>query len=90
MLASFGSKKVIVVVGVNKITKDLNSAFERIYSVAAPMNSKRLNRQTPCAVTGICTGCDSPDRIFNITTIIKKKPSLTDVTIILVGEELGY
>ncbi len=86
----FGPKKMIVVAGVNKIVKNLEAAFDRINNVAAPMNAKRLNRKTPCAVTGQCTDCRSPERICNITTIISRKPGRTDVTVLLVGEELGY
>jgi L-lactate utilization protein LutB len=86
----FGPKKVIVVAGVNKIVKNLEEALDRVNNVAAPMNAKRLNRKTPCAVTGECTDCRSPERICNITTIINRKPVRTDVTVLLVGEELGY
>ena len=86
----FGPKKVIVVAGVNKIVKNLEEALDRVNNVAAPMNAKRLNRKTPCAVTGQCTDCRSPERICNITTIIHRKPGRTDVTVLLVGEEMGY
>lgn len=86
----FGPKKVIVVAGVNKVVMDLNAAIDRINNVAAPINAKRLNRKTPCTTTGICSDCDSAERICNIMTIIEKKPLLTDFTVVLVGEELGY
>ena len=86
----FGPKKVIVVAGVNKIVEDVDEAMARIYSVASPLNAKRLDRKTPCAVTGVCTDCESPERICNITTIISKRPGRTDFTVVLVGEELGY
>ena len=86
----FGPKKVIIVAGVNKIAKDLEEALDRVNNVAAPMNAKRLNRNTPCAVTGKCTDCRSPERICNVTTIINRKLVRTDITIILIGEELGY
>jgi L-lactate utilization protein LutB len=86
----FGPKKVIVVAGVNKIVPDLNAAIDRINNVAAPINAKRLNRNTPCATTGICSDCDSAERICNITTIINKRPILTDFTVVLIGQELGY
>ncbi len=86
----FGPKKVIVVAGVNKIVMDLNAAIDRINNIAAPINAKRLNRKTPCTTTGVCSDCESPERICNITTIINKRPSLTDFTVILVGADLGY
>lgn len=86
----FGPKKVIVIAGVNKIVKNLKEALDRVNSVAAPMNAKRLNRKTPCAVTGKCTDCRSPERICNVTTIINRKLVRTDITIILIDEVLGY
>ena len=86
----FGPKKVIVVAGVNKIVGDVEEGRWRAWNVAAPMNAKRLNRRTPCAVSGVCSDCDSEERICNVTTIIHRRPSNTDLTIILVGEKLGY
>ncbi len=86
----FGPKKVIVVAGVNKIVGDLDEGLWRASNVASPMNAKRLSRKTPCAKTGECSDCDSPERICNITTVIHRRPRSTDLTVILVGEELGY
>ncbi|MFQ6080919.1 MAG: lactate utilization protein [Candidatus Bathyarchaeia archaeon] len=86
----FGPRKAIVIAGVNKIVKDVAEGIQRVKNVAAPMNARRLNKQTPCAVTGVCTDCDSPNRICRVTTIMEKKPDETDVTVILVGEELGF
>lgn len=86
----FGPKKVVVVTGVNKIVKDLEEGHWRARNVASPINARRANRKTPCTVTGECSDCDSVERVCNITTIIHRRPRDTDVTIILVGEELGY
>jgi L-lactate utilization protein LutB len=86
----FGPKKVIVITGKNKIVRDFDEAMERINHLAAPMNAKRLNRKTPCAISGVCTDCDSLERICSITTIINKRPLLTNFTIVIVGEHLGY
>ena len=86
----FGPKKVIVVAGVNKIVGDLDEGLWRASNVASPMNAKRLSRKTPCAKTGECSDCDSPERICNITTVIHRRPRSTDLTVILVGKELGY
>jgi L-lactate utilization protein LutB len=86
----FGPKRVVVVAGVNKIVGDLKEGLYRVRNVASPMNARRLNRKTPCVVTGVCSDCDSPDRICNATTIIHKKMGNTDTAIILVGEKLGY
>ncbi len=84
-----GPKKTIVVAGVNKIVKDLEAAEKRVKEWVAPQNIKRLNRKTPCAETGVCADCSSPDRICNIYVTLAKRPSRTEVVIILVGERLG-
>ena len=85
----FGPKRVFVVVGVNKIVKDVNEALERIKRVA-PLNAKRIGAKTPCVESGYCVDCDSPDRICRVTTIIEKVPSRTEITVVLVNESLGY
>ncbi|MGB6369992.1 MAG: lactate utilization protein [Atribacterota bacterium] len=86
----FGPKKVIIVAGANKLVDTLDEAFARIRNIAGPLNGKRLNLKTPCALTGKCTDCNSPDRMCKITVILEKKPDLSDITIVLVGENLGY
>ena len=86
----FGPKKVIIVAGANKLVDTLDEAFARIRNIAGPLNGKRLNLKTPCALTGKCTDCNSPDRMCNVTVILEKKPDLSDITIVLVGENLGY
>lgn len=84
-----GPKKTIVVTGVNKIVKDLEAAEKRVKEWIAPQNAKRLNRKTPCVETGVCGDCSSPDRICNIYVTLAKRPSRTEVVVILVGEVLG-
>ncbi len=84
-----GPKKTIIVSGVNKIVKDLDAAEKRLKEWVAPQNAKRLKRKTPCVETGVCADCDSPDRICNIYVTLAKRPSRTDIVIILVGERLG-
>lgn len=86
----FGPKKVVVVAGINKIVRDVAEAEKRIELYAAPINNKRLNRPNPCTTTGICMDCQTSTRICNITTIIRKRPPLTDIHVIVVGEELGF
>jgi hypothetical protein len=84
-----GPQRVIVVCGVNKIVKDIEAAEKRVREWTAPMNANRLNKKTPCAKTGVCSDCSSPDRICNIYVTLGKKPRRTDVAVILVGEKLG-
>jgi hypothetical protein len=86
----FGPRKVILVCGINKIVKDITEAQARVRDWTAPMNARRLALKTPCAETGECADCSSPQRICNISTILAKKPSRTEVTVLLVGESLGF
>jgi hypothetical protein len=86
----FGPKKTVVVCGINKIVKDMEEARRRVWNLAAPMNAKRLARETPCAETGVCSDCNSPGRICNISVEIVKKPTRSDILILLVGEPLGF
>jgi len=86
----FGPKKVIVVAGRNKLVDgDVGAAVKRIKDCATPPNARRLNYNTPCSKTGFCSDCNSPDRICRITTIIDRKPRLTDVRVLVVNEDMG-
>jgi hypothetical protein len=87
---TFGPKQVILVCGVNKIVKDLEEAERRVQEWVSPMNVKRLGFKNPCAETGQCADCNSPQRICNIFTVLAKKPLRTDFTVLLVGEALGF
>jgi L-lactate utilization protein LutB len=87
---AFGPDKVIIVVGRNKIVKDVAAALGRIRNVAAPMNAKRLGAATPCATTGVCSDCDSPARICNLTLIVEKQRFPGRMTVILISQELGF
>ncbi|GAA0178118.1 lactate utilization protein [Clostridium sediminicola] len=86
----FGPDKVIVVVGVNKLVKDLDAAIERNREIAAPANAVRLRRKTPCAKVGYCMDCDSPDRICNSYTLIGRQMKKGRIHVIFVNKELGY
>ncbi len=87
---TFGPNKVILVCGTNKIVKDIAEAGRRVRQWVAPMNAKRLGFKTPCAETGVCVDCSSPQRICNIYSVLAKKPLRTDLTVVLVGEHLGF
>lgn len=90
----FGPKKAIIVVGVNKIVRNVGDALERIRTVAAPLNAKRIRKERgwellPCVEAGKCVDCNAENRICNITAIIEGKPRAIDIAIIIVGEKLG-
>ncbi len=85
----FGPKKVILIISMNKLTRDVTEAIDRIKYIIAPYHAMIKGQKTPCAIDGLCTDCKSPERICNVTTIIEKRPSETDMAIVLVGEDLG-
>lgn len=93
-----GPKKVIMVVGVNKIVLDLDAAIRRVKTIAAPLNTKRLNCDTYCLKTGVCMGleggmtdgCHSPGRICCSYLISAQQRVENRIHVILVGEPLGF
>ena len=85
----FGVKKVILLIGANKIVRDVDEALDRVQNTIAPYHAKYIGLNTPCALTEACSNCDSPQRICNITTILLKKPPSLDFSIVLTGEDLG-
>jgi len=87
---TFGPKKTVVVVGANKITRDLDEALARVETMAAPMNNKRLDRPNPCVKSGQCMDCQGETRICRAYQILRRKPSLSDFTVVVVGESLGF
>ncbi len=87
---TFGPKKTVVVVGANKIVRDLDEAFERLETFASPMNNKRLDRPNPCVKSGHCEDCHGETRICRVYQILRRRPMLSDFTVIVVGEALGY
>jgi hypothetical protein len=87
---SFGPRRIIVVAGRNKlIDGDLAAAIYRVKNIAAPPNAKRLGCNTPCAKTGFCADCTSPERICRITHIMDRKPRAADIHVIIVNEDMG-
>jgi L-lactate utilization protein LutB len=87
---TFGPKNVIILVGRNKIVPDLDEAIFRIKNYAAPVNTMRLDKKTPCAKTSFCADCKSPDRICNIWTITEKSFPKKRVKIVLINKDLGF
>ena len=86
----FGPGKVIIVAGRNKLVDgDACAALRRIKEKASPPNAKRLDKATPCALTGLCADCDSPQRICRITTILERRPRFTDTHVLVVNEDMG-
>ncbi len=85
-----GPRKVIFIVGMNKVCDDVDGAMKRARNVAAPINAQRFNLSTPCAKTGSCMNCKSPDTIccqFLITRFSRHKDR---IHVILVNDNLGF
>ncbi len=95
---AFGPKKVILVVGVQKIVPDLPAAVERVKTVAAPLNARRLKKDTYCSKTGHCMypnglmtqGCNGPSRICCTSLVSGYQLIPGRIHVILVGETCGY
>jgi hypothetical protein len=86
----YGPKKVILVVGLNKVAPDLETAMARVKHHAAPINAIRLGRATPCVETGLCSDCRSPERICYMWSIIEGHMLANRIHVKLVGQDLGY
>ncbi len=87
---SYGPKQVIVVVSLNKVMPDLDSAIKRARSVAAPTNAQRFGLETPCAKKGTCFNCTSPDCICADIVITRISRPKNRIKIVFCGEDLGY
>jgi len=92
----YGHPMSIIVVGRNKLVKNLDEAFHRIRNVIAPNHIRirsvelgGLRFETPCVVTGICNDCRSKHRGCNVFTIIEGKPLRTDINVVIINEDLG-
>ena len=86
---TWGPKKVIFVIGLNKVAQNVEAALARARSTAAPTNAARFDIQTPCQADGVCHNCNSPQSICNYIHFLRNSPKGRHV-VVLVGEELGY
>ena len=87
---AYGPRKVIFIVGMNKICSDLDSAMKRARNVAAPSNVQRFGLSTPCTKTGTCMNCKSPDTICCQFLITRFSRHADRIHVILVNEDLGF
>jgi len=86
----YGPRNVIIIAGMNKVTKDEDSAMKRVRNYAAPTNAIRLEQATPCTKTGNCHQCLVEDCICCQLLVTRKSSHDNRIKVILVGEELGY
>lgn len=86
----YGPSHVILMVGMNKVASNVEAAIDRVHNIAAPPNAMRLSMKTPCQATGVCADCTSPDCICAQTVITRYSRIAGRITVILIGEALGY
>ncbi len=87
---AFGPKNVLMIVGMNKVVKNVEDAISRTRNEAAPVNAQRFGIDTPCVKTGVCFDCKSPDTICCQTLITRYSKIKGRIKIILVNEDLGF
>lgn len=87
---AFGHKKVIIIVGRNKIVRTIDDAVQRTRNIAAPNNAKRLNISTPCAIHNKCMSCHSENKICNIELLLRKAPPNRSTYVLIINKDLGY
>lgn len=86
-----GPKRVVYLIGRNKIVDGgIDAAIDRVKRFACAPNCRRLGKRTPCAETGVCADCDSPDRICKVTAVFDRKPTGISAKVIVVDSDLGY
>ena len=86
-----GPKRVVYLIGRNKIVDGgIDAAICRIKRFACAPNCRRLGKRTPCAETGVCADCDSPDRICKVTAVFDRKPTGISAKVIVIDADLGY
>ncbi len=86
---TWGPKKVIFVIGLNKVAQNVEAALARARSTASPINAARFDIKTPCHTDGVCHNCNSPECICNYVHFLRNSPQGRHV-VVLVGETLGY
>ena len=85
-----GPKKVVLIVGMNKVCSDVDGAMKRARNVAAPINAQRFGLSTPCSKTGACMNCKSPDTICCQILITRYSRHADRIHVILVNDTLGF
>ncbi|MBR4189941.1 MAG: lactate utilization protein [Kiritimatiellae bacterium] len=85
-----GPRKVVFIVGMNKVCADFDSALKRARNVAAPINAQRFGLDTPCSKTGACMDCKSPDTICCQFLVTRFSRHPGRIHVVLAGESLGY
>lgn len=86
----YGPEKVLVLAGMNKVVSNVQEGIDRVRNIASPPNALRLNKQTPCAMTGRCGDCLSEDCICSQIVVTRHSTVPKRIQVVLIGEELGF
>jgi hypothetical protein len=86
----YGPEHVLVLAGMNKVVPNVEQGIDRVRNIASPPNALRLNKNTPCAVNGRCADCLAEDCICSQIVVTRRSSVKNRITVILIGEELGY
>ena len=88
--STWGPKKVIFVIGLNKVAPTVETAIARARSIASPINAQRFDISTPCRIDGVCHNCNSPESICSYIHLLRNSRTQGRHVVVLVGENLGY
>lgn len=87
---SWGPKKVIFIIGLNKVAQTVEAAIARARSTASPINAQRFDIATPCHADGMCHNCNSPESICSYIHLLRNSRTPGRHVVVLVGEDFGY
>ena len=87
---TWGPKKVIFIIGMNKVAQTVEDALARARSIASPINSQRFDIKTPCKIDGACHNCNAPESICSYVHFLRNSRNKGRHVVVLVGEDLGY
>lgn len=85
----YGPEQVIILTGMNKVTRDVEDGLKRARNIAATANTVRLGCDTPCTKTGVCVDC-LPHTICCQIVVTRSSIIPYRIKVVLVGEDVGY
>ncbi|MBR6035398.1 MAG: lactate utilization protein [Bacteroidaceae bacterium] len=87
---TWGPKKVIFIIGMNKVAQTVEAALSRARGTASPINAQRFDIKTPCQIDGMCHNCNSPESICSYVHFLRNSRNKGRHVVVLIGEDLGY
>jgi len=86
----YGPQNVLILTGMNKVVSNVEEGINRTRNIAAQPNAIRLNKKTPCGITGRCEHCFSQDCMCGQFVVTRRSLIPNRIKVVLIGEELGY